>query len=367
MDNLENVNKLIGKFRTGSLSPAEAQELSAWIKKGADHPDLNRFLEENWQQAEIPAEQIPSERMAMRLQEQISRETAEPEMNARKSFLRLLQPILRYAALVLITAGLTWLVMHVGSRNGVPADKDLSAVPFSEIHVPYGSKTRVVLPDGSEVTLNSGSYLRYPATFDSLSRYAFIQGEAFFDIHKNARHPFIVKTNDITIKVLGTKFNVKSYTDEKTVETTLVSGSIEIYGNQKLSAEKSPVLLLKPNQQAIFEKQTGTIAIAEKERQARNQSIKPIKPFLVNKKVDVDPVIAWKDNRLIFRDESFATLSTKLERWYNVDIEIRDPELSSALFSGIFEKETVEQALNALRIATPFDYKMNKNTIIIFK
>jgi ferric-dicitrate binding protein FerR (iron transport regulator) len=199
---------------------------------------------------------------------------------------------------------------------------------------------------------------------DSTFRYAYLEGEAFFDIKKDQRHPFFVKTNEITIRVLGTKFNVKSYADEKTIETTLVSGSIEIFNNREPSPGERQVLVLKPDQRAIFAKQSGDIAIS-----ADAENSKEIKSMMprVQKQIDVMPVIAWKDNRFFFRDEKFGVLSRKLERWYNVEIVIQDEELANTIFSGIFEKETIEQALQALQIATPFHYKMNKSKIIITK
>ncbi|MBN1791990.1 MAG: FecR family protein [Bacteroidales bacterium] len=367
MNNPGKSKELIKKFKEGNLSPSENRELASIMKAGDQNEDLINEMEEIWAIEENEAETVPTVRIFTNLKK-LTSQTDNSEPGQGRTFrVAFIKSLLKYAALILITAGLTWLVRDVMYRRVVIDTRDADRVANNEIFVPYGSKTRIVLPDGSVVTLNSGSYLRYPSTFDSVNRFAFIQGEAFFDIKKDARNPFIVKTTDLTIKVLGTRFNVKSYSDEKTVETTLVSGSIEIYKNGSASVDIKRVLILKPNQQAIYEKQTGDIAISKKVEDANDKALKPIRSFLIQKKVDLDPVIAWKDNRMIFRDESFSELSKKMERWYNVEIEIQNDDLSKALFSGIFEKETVEQALNALTIATPFDYKMNKNKIIIYK
>ncbi len=367
MNNPGKSKELLKKFKEGNLSPMENRELASIMKAGDQNDDLINEMEEIWAIDENPAEAVPTEHILAHLKKLTSQtENSEPRQG-RTSRFAFIKPFLKYAALILITAGLTWFGSDVMYRRAVKDNRDAGRVANNEIFVPYGSKTRIVLPDGSVVTLNSGSYLRYPSTFDNVNRTAFIQGEAFFDIKKDTRNPFVVKTADITIKVLGTRFNVKSYSDEKTVETTLVSGSIEIYKNDSATVDYKRILILKPNQQAIYEKQTGDIAVSEKAEKANDKTLQPVKSFLVQKKVDLDPVIAWKDNRMIFRDESFSELSKKLERWYNVEIEIQNEDLSKALFSGIFEKETVEQALNALTIATPFEYKMNKNKIIINK
>ena len=366
MNKLNRIKELLKKFKEEDLLPSEAQDLASLTHNRDESDDFEAELEELWQESAVNnREDIPSERILARLKQMIPEAITKPGDKEKVSLIRMISPYFRYAAVIIFTAGLTWFVMDISVHHKVPIIPDNIHEAFNEISVPHGSKSRIVLPDGSVINLNSGSTLRYPARLDSTLRYAYIEGEAFFDVKKDPRNPFIVKTRDITIKVLGTKFNVKSYSDEKTVETTLVSGSIEIFSNQKPASDKPLVLVLKPNEQAVFEKLSGDIVISERPENMVKKRSKSDKPFQVQKNIDVDPVIAWKDNRLPFRDESFADLARKLERWYNVEIVIQDKELAQALFSGIFERETIEQALDALKLATPFEYKMNKNKIII--
>lgn len=366
MDKVRKIRNLLKKFREEDLTLAEAEDLAAFLEKGDESAELRNELDEIWQQSGSDEIEIPSAQMIARLKKHILLPGSGSRLSEKKSLVQWARPFIRYAALIICTAGLTWLVKDVATRRAFIEISDKVPEAFNDISVPFGSKTRVVLPDGSIVNLNSGSSLRYPARMDSTLRYAFIKGEAFFDIKRDPRHPFIVKTNDLTIKVLGTKFNVKSYEDERTVETTLVSGTIEIFSRKGIKSDKQKILVMKPNQQAIFERQSGKIAISEIPENPAIEDFRPMKRQ-VHKKVDVNTIIAWKDNRLLFRDESFAELSRKLERWYDVEIEIQDKDLAGALFSGIFERETIEQALDALRLATPFEYKMNKNKIIISK
>lgn len=366
MNKLHKSKELLSKFKEGNLSPSENSELASILRAGDRNDELRKDMEEIWAGEEYPDAAVPLERIHVQLRKKLGQPDLSESSQRNTSPFAFIKPFLKYAALIVFTAGFTWIGRDVMYRREVK-QSEAHRVVNTEIFVPYGSKSKIILPDGSTVSLNSGSYLRYPSSFDSVNRSVFIQGEAFFDIRKDPRNPFIVKTADIMIKVLGTRFNVKSYSDEKTVETTLVSGSIEIYKNDSSWSDRKRILVLKPNQQAIYEKQTGNIAVNEKNEKAGDKVIRPIRTFLVQKKDDLDPFIAWKDNRMIFRDESFSELSKKMERWYNVEIEIHSEDMSEALFSGIFEKETVEQALNALKIATPFEYKMNKNKIIIYK
>jgi ferric-dicitrate binding protein FerR (iron transport regulator) len=364
---LNKFTSLLEKFRNNELLPDEARELASLVKDGDDHPEVKNLMSDTWAMSENTAANIPTKRMLIRLRPLLHPAAAERMHNPPGRWFASIRPFYRYAALVFVTAGITWALQSLLVERKNPLPRAGKAYRNNEVSVSYGSKSRIVLPDGSVVNLNSGSILRYPADFNANERGVFIEGEAFFDVKRNNSIPFYVKTRDITIRVLGTRFNVKSYSDDNVIETTLVSGTIEIYANQEVSTNQSRILVLKPNQQAIFRKQTGQLAVSGTGEKMESRKIKPARSLLVQKKTDLSPIISWKDNRLIFRDESFSDLSRRLERWYDVEIDIKDDELARAKFSGIFVRETIEQALNALKLATPFDYCMNKNKIVISK
>ena len=351
-----NIEDLLKKFNEDNLSPREAKEFAEILKEGDTNEELKKILTSNWENTENAKIDAPTLKLLERLKASISNTEMKYSMNTRQNALRV---FMKYAAVVLITFGITWFAKDLKSGDYISDAIKGTTLPYhkashaNEISVLYGSKSKITLPDGSTVNLNSGSTLRYPAEFDSENRNVSIEGEAYFDVKKDSHHPFLVKTNGIIIRVLGTKFNVKSYPEEKTVETTLVSGKVELYANNTVISNRNRLMVLKPNQQAVFEVIKG-----------QKDSILSL---VCNQNVDVSSIISWKDNRLKFCDEKFADLAQKLERWYNVDIDIKDQELQSTPFSGVFEKETVEQSLNALRLAAPFKYKMEKNQIIILR
>jgi len=234
---------------------------------------------------------------------------------------------------------------------------------WAAIHSTMGSRVSFHLPDGSKGWLNSGSTLKYALNFND-NRMVELEGEAYFDVVHAKNHPFYVKTSDIRIKVLGTKFNVKSYPDDKTIETTLLSGLVEI---ETLSPEagEGRKLILKPNQKATFRKNTGSFPV--KKNVVEQQAPLRIKEIGIFEDIDTTPITSWKDSRLIFINEPFESLLVKLERWYDVKITLKDSALMKLSYTGKFENETVEQAFNAIKVATPnIDFKMNKNNIEIF-
>ncbi len=247
----------------------------------------------------------------------------------------------------------------------------------NEVSTRPGSKSKIQLPDGSMVWLNAGSKLTYTKDFGKKNREVILTGEAFFDVTKNPEKPFLIQTNSINIKVLGTAFNVKAYPEDKQTETSLIRGSIEV----TIKNRPNDKIFLSPSEKLVVE----NMVVAENSKTAKkeisssrpavkqNFSIGPIIPKLSINKLKysaVDSTVAeiqWINNRLVFRDESFADLAIRLERWYDVTIEINDGALEEARLNGIFQSETIVQALEALKISVPFQYDQKGNKIIIYR
>jgi ferric-dicitrate binding protein FerR (iron transport regulator) len=239
---------------------------------------------------------------------------------------------------------------------------------ITRVEVPYGSKSRVVFPDGSVVTLNSGSILKYSdSDFDSLSRSVFITGEGFFNITKDPSRPFYVNTPGIKLKVLGTTFNVKAYPEDNIEEATLVSGKIEIYASSD-KTESGKTIVLKPNQSAVFVKSGNNFHSLNNIDQS-DPKITHVKLKTVNLQSSskTEQIISWHDSKLVFDNESFSNIVTIIERWYDVKILVNYPELLSVRFTGKFDKETLEQVLNALKTINPFNYTIKQNQVTISK
>ncbi len=274
---------------------------------------------------------------------------------------RILKILLQSAAIFVLAYVLGGGTYYLLSTQNVEEPKEAVAQYFS-ISAPRGSKSKVELPDGSTVWLNSDSELRYPGIFADNQREVFLTGEAYFDIAKNEAAPFFVRANTIEIKVLGTKFNVKSYPEEGTIETTLEEGLINI---SRVGSEQN--FLLKPNQKAVFVKRNGKINTSG----PLIDELKNVKPiqrkeqFILAENVETKVYTAWKDQSLIFKSETFEQLVVKMERWYNVEISIENERLKSKILTGSFDKQTIEQALEALKVSSNFKYEIDKNLIKI--
>jgi Fe2+-dicitrate sensor, membrane component len=215
------------------------------------------------------------------------------------------------------------------------------------------------------VWLNAGSKLIINEDFGESLREVTLTGEAFFDVAKNPDKPFIIHTPAVDIKVLGTQFNVKSYPSDKTTETSLLRGSVEVVV-KKRPDEK---YVLKPNEKLVVLNEEITSPEKNNDWPANrnsNENIIAIKSLTYQQGDTTAIEAAWVRNKLSVKDEPFIELARKMERWYDVAFEFRNKWLEEAFITGSFENETLEQALEALRFSFDFKYRINGKTVIIY-
>lgn len=204
-----------------------------------------------------------------------------------------------------------------------------------------GHRAAVILPDGTNVKLNSGSHLSYPQKFGKKTREVNLSGEAFFNVTKDPEKKFIVHTKHINIEVLGTTFNVYSYESENTVEMVLLSGHVKIKTNQS----PSQIIYAKPHEKVSYDKQSGLVNI--KKTEARFET-------------------AWLRDELVFRSEKLENVFYKLERKYGVTIRKEKFAQGNDLFTGSFGNEDLTHILNILKTHYNFKYKVFGNEIKIY-
>ncbi len=229
-----------------------------------------------------------------------------------------------------------------------------------------GSRTRSLLADGTTVWLNAGSKLYYENDFNGPTREVRLEGEAFFDVVEQTNRLFIVHTSGIDIRVLGTAFNVKSYPEDQNVETTLYRGQVQVLRQKDFI---SNAIQLEPNQKLILSKQAAKEYVKLSEEKTPLTKRLPANFIITHidstKKESERIETAWVYSRLEFRGDSFEVVAKKLERWYNVNIVFTDEKVKLLSVTGSFEKETVEQAFEALKEAFAINYKINNHEISV--
>jgi ferric-dicitrate binding protein FerR (iron transport regulator) len=241
---------------------------------------------------------------------------------------------------------------------------------YSEIKAPLGGKSEVTLPDGSHVWLNAGSKIRYQNQFNKGNRNIVLEGEAYFKVAKNKHIPFIVKTGDLNIVAVGTEFNVKAYNDEGIIETTLVEGAVTIHNNHQLKNKPLQQVFLEPKQKAVYVRDQQALRVEDMNtiKKSNPEIVKPEKGLVyVAVRIDPIPIIAWKDNKLIFKGEEMSNLAVKLDRKYNVSISFDTENIKRYRFSGTLEDETLTQVLDVIKLTAPIDYELNGKEVKIFE
>ncbi|MBO9571917.1 MAG: FecR family protein, partial [Chitinophagaceae bacterium] len=210
---------------------------------------------------------------------------------------------------------------------------------FNTMTTPRGGQYQLILPDGSKVWLNSASSIKYPTVFQGKNRIVELSGEAYFDIKENKKLPFIVKTQKAEVLVLGTEFNINSYSDEPEFSTTLINGSVKVsIGNNAktiLPGQQARILNSKPNS------------------------------LTVNNDIDITQVIAWQKGIFRFEGASLDIIARQLSRWYDVEINVGRNNKAIVLGGGIVKKTPLRTVLKSLE-ANGINYKWENNIITLY-
>jgi transmembrane sensor len=243
----------------------------------------------------------------------------------------------RIAAVLFIPVLLGGIWFYVQRNN---LQKDLFCLMVTqEIITQPGTKTHLFLPDSTEVWLNASSILRFPSAFAGNERRIELDGEAYFQVFKNKRKPFIVNTRFQEVEAVGTAFNLSAYSGDLKFSTTLAEGKVKVTDREKTNK----IMFLEPGLQLNYNIQNKTY----KEHNVR-----------------VQDVIAWRDGVLIFNKTPFHEVAAKLGRWFNADIQITDQSIVNYRFTGTFTSESLDQVMELLILTTPIDYSISKRKIL---
>ncbi|MGN6435077.1 MAG: FecR family protein [Agriterribacter sp.] len=374
---VDRIWHILGKKLSGDASEEELNELEQLLR---NHPELHypiQNIADLWKLGKP----LDGSEAHQALQRHLLRlEETEIELQPEKD-LELFIPVKRQhntrrlaftgIAATLVVGLLSYFLFFMGSTNSTPSDKGTYASsPYkeaiyhekNEVSTKTGSNSKIVLPDGSTVWLNAGSSIEYDKNFDREIREVSLNGEAYFDVTKDPERPFIIHTQKINIRVLGTAFNVKSYANDNHSETSLIHGSIEV----TMKDHPEEKIIMKPSEKLVV--MNDALSLSQPNTKTTEST-----PSVVVSKINYLPAdgtvieTSWIDNRFIFRDKKFADLAHEMERKYGVEFRFDDKEAEQLMFSGNFKRETVEQVLQALQLANYFDYTIENDVITITK
>jgi ferric-dicitrate binding protein FerR (iron transport regulator) len=328
MDKSENIGLLIEKYLNDQCSVTELETVAEIFKSDEYRKKLQPLLSDYWNNTPSFRNEIAENELGQMLdsihhQINIERATKRP-------FVRQLYLYAYKAAAILFIPLLIFSVWQVVSNSSILGERYLT------LETPMGSKMKTTLPDGTEVWQNAGTTLKYPTDFSERNREVILVGEAYFHVTSDEAHPFHVKTAEGTVTVTGTRFNVSNYDTDDNYSVVLEEGKVSF-----TPKGASNDIRLKPSEQIVLHKKSGQL-------EKRN--------------IDAGKFTSWKDGKLIFRNDPLEEIVTRLNRWYNADIKIADPDkkLKDYTFTMTVQQETVEQVLQYITQASGLKLKQEE-------
>lgn len=321
-DDLERIERYIN----GLADNNEKEWLDSLFLKGEENLLLRYLLEKDWNQ--MVKDSPPSEVNLSHSLDRIHHKIRKNEDQKRKKLIhRITRVYIKVAAIVmlplLITGGLFY--KHYLNQSLISIDQVVS----SSIYAPMGARVSFNLPDGTVGMLNSGSQLCYSLPFTN-KREITLEGEAWLNVCHDEIHPFKITSGTSSLRVFGTKFNLSAYPTEHYVEVVLEEGKVD-YLNQ----EASIAVTMSPSERLVFE--NGQISRSNTDPSKYN---------------------AWTQGKLVFRGDPMSEVARRIERWYNVKIELGDKQLEKYTFRGTFQDDTLEEVLRFLSMTSPITYQI---------
>ena len=332
----KHIDELIANYLTEGLDKNALDELKTWIAASAENQQYFICQREIWfsavsrEAASVYDKDKAFENFRNRVESQ-----KEIQSTSRRGFS--LSALWRYAAVVAIIIAVGCISYWQGEVNVKDTFADIS------VEAPLGSKTKLYLPDGTLVWLNAGSRMTYSQGFGVDNRKVELEGEGYFEVKRNEKIPFFVKTKDLQLQVLGTKFNFRDYPEDHEVVVSLLEGKVGL--NNLLREEKEAVL--SPDERAVLNKANGLLTVES---------------------VTASNASQWADGYLFFDEELLPDIAKELERSYNVKIHIANDSLKTFRFYGNFvrREQNIQEVLEALASTEKMQYKIEERNITIY-
>ena len=327
MADLKYINNLLKRFVDGLYTRKDADDLLKHFHAGKYNTEISEAMDNVWE--EMEEDEVSS------LQHQQYREEArlllsrirKPEK--RFSFI----PYLRYVAIVAVILSIGW-----GGFRLIRSNQE-KVLTYTEVHVKNGEHKRIILPDGTSVTLNAGSYLRYPREFITDVRRIEMNGEAFFEVTRDEEKPFLIHTKDADVKVLGTSFNVKALDMDEQLTVSVQTGKVQVDLPEAM-------MRLLPDEQFVMDKTKG-------EFQKRNE--------------DARLSTVWIKGGLYFNRTPIRTVVNELVRMYNRTIEFAPGAEYDDYIYGEHDNKSLEAVLKSIQYSTDIKYRIENDKIVLYK
>lgn len=331
----EHIEELVFSYFAGELTEYQKEELSSWLDADEENKKILSEMSDCWATAHMP---FFASTMKVDFEKHFG-SLRQPLSKSKKHILWTVWSKVAAVGLLLLSVGVT--SYQLGNQN-IQGMNDTKSVYF-ETSVPMGSQSKVVLPDCSIVWVNAGSSLRYSKNFGKKDREIQLEGEAYFEVARDTLKPFVVKSEMLSVRVLGTRFNVKAYKEDQTIDVSLVSGKVNVHLNDV--TKNGDEVELIPNRMLSYDKKNDEVKLTD---------------------IDGSRVYDWTNGTLRFEEKSFLQIAKELERKYNILIRIDSKTLKDEIYTGSFSGYyTLDDILKEVDVEHKYIWKQLGNEFVI--
>jgi transmembrane sensor len=354
MNNRVRLQQLLDKYLRNTCSKSEMDELFNLMKRAENEDDINQALDNFWQEIsetdfnrikessenkeelfqEIYSKALAREGMSKEDRKKISKQDLKAHSIRRNSY-----PWIKVAAVLLV--GVFIYLFH---DMVVVEEESEQQIVYIQKTSEAGEKVRFMLPDGTQVHLNSESILTYPESFYAESREVHLEGEAYFVVSHDESLPFLIHTSDITTKVLGTSFNVRAYPEDEQVSVAVARGKVALSNQGYTEVNHEHQIILEADEWVHYSVETENYNTGSG---------------------DISRYTAWNENVLLYHDKKMSEVALQLERWYGVTISFENVELKQCVIRGEHRNEPLVNVLDAISYAFDMDYHINERNVVI--
>ncbi|MBZ4190168.1 FecR family protein [Niabella beijingensis] len=341
--------ELLAKKNGRQITLEELKELNELLAADPGHAAMDQLMRELFETSISFEDHVTGQELdqwTRNIRTKIGAPEASPGLKRRPVYW------LRYAA-----AAVVLVVLGTGIYRATRTGQNRSP---NIVTTKKGSKSSVVLPDGTKVWINSASELTYDKNYGKGSREVLLTGEAYFDVVKDPSQPFIVHTKNIDVRVLGTAFNVRAYEGEVNTQTTLLRGAVEVF----LKNKQNQKILLKPSEKIVVKNKPSGKTPEGLEENLPDVVLTSVK---INTADSSTVETKWMKDQLVFSQDRLGDIVPILEGRYGVTIDVKDPGLLGRRFTGRIENETIYEVLESLGLTLGVKHKMNGDHITIYK
>lgn len=329
----DQIDQILTKWLTSTASDEELEILKNWASQSGENLELMETFQKVWREK-------TAEPILVNVDEKAN-EIWEKGMLVKPKRSLKWNSILKYAATVFIVlSSSVWIFYSSQLDKNKPEDSVAVAPSFTFRENKPGQKTKILLPDGSIVFLNSSSSIKYLSGFVGNERRIYLEGEAFFEVAKDESKPFVVVSATIETVALGTAFNVNAFNDAKKIRISLIEGEVKV--TQMENSGKT--VILNPGKELLVVPDTHTF---------------------LESSFELDDVIGWKEGKLVFDHATIDEVSRKLERWYGVEIQIKGKAPANWKVTTVYKNQTLKNVLTDLQYSKKFAYEIKDSNVTI--